>query len=139
MSNYSERKLQQALHGEGFYTQKAPSSGHGILDPETQEYIDQADIVAIRSVMHMAAGEIPSVLVIEDKHVEGPTCPIQDDEKQQLERIQEITAAQALFSVKWKHKQGDHQFFGIDDLVDTGMHWKITEEMNGMVLHELLP
>lgn len=139
MSNYSERKLQQALHGARFYTQKAPSSGHGILDPETEEYIDQADIVAIRSVMHMAAGEIPKVLVIEEKHVQPPTCQILDEEKQQLERIREITAAKALFAVKWKHQQGDHQFFEVDELVDTGQHWKITDEMNGMVLNDILP
>ena len=139
MSNYSERKLQQALHQARFYTQKAPSSGHGILDPETEEYIDQADIVAIRSSMHVAAGEIPMVLMIEEKHRKPPTCQIRDEEKQMLERIRDITAARPLIAVSWKNFQGGHHFFELEDLVDTGKHWKITQEMNGMSLEDVLP
>lgn len=148
MSNYSERKLQGKLHQAGFYTQKAPSSGHGILDPDTEEYIDQADIVAVKAVTRYVLGDqddpesesmqIPKVLVIEDKHVEAPTCQIQDDERDQLKRIQEITGGQALFAVKWKNKHGDHQFFHIQDLQDTGKHWKITTETSGMALNDIV-
>jgi Holliday junction resolvase len=141
MSNYSERKLQQALHQAEFYTQKAPSSGHGILDPKTEEYIDQADIVAIRgkpvgstTVDHGS----PFVLVIEEKHVQAPTCQILDEERQMLKRIEEITGGTGLIAVKWKHQQGDHEFFHIRDLIDTGKHWKITEETSGMVLKDVI-
>lgn len=139
VSNYSERKLQQALHQARFYTQKAPSSGHGILDPETEEYIDQADIVAIRADPEISQyeGYISQVLVIEEKHVKPPTCQIEDHEKQQLERIQNITGGTALIAVKWKHQQGDHLFFHIQDLIDTGKHWKITEETSGMGLDDV--
>ena len=138
MSNYSERKLQQALHQAGFYTQKAPSSGHGILDEETEEYIDQADIVALRDDPELSQyeGHHTQVLIIEEKHRKPPTCQILDEEKQQCERIREITGGQVLFAVSWKNYQGGHQFFSLDDLVDTGQHWKITQEMNGMVLED---
>jgi Holliday junction resolvase len=144
MSNYSERKLQQALHQAGFYTQKAPSSGHGILDEETEEYIDQADIVAIKRITiteedangNVVDRSLPVVLIIEEKHRKPPTCQILDEEKHQLERIEEITGAEAYVAVSWKNYQGGHQFFRIQDLVDTGQHWKITQEMNGMVLED---
>ena len=141
MSNYSERKLQQALHQAGFYTQKAPSSGHGILDEETEEYIDQADIVALRNQKRIVdnwRNTITStqVLIIEEKHRKPPTCQILDEEKQQCERIRDITGGRVLFAVSWKNYQGGHQFFSLDDLVDTGQHWKITQEMNGMVLED---
>jgi Holliday junction resolvase len=140
VSNYSERKLQEALHQARFYTQKAPSSGHGILDPETEEYIDQADIVAIRADPEISQyeGHISQVLVIEDKHEKPPQVYIEDHEKQQLERIEQITGGTAYFAVKWKHQQGDHQFFHIQDLIDTGQHWKITEETSGMVLNDIV-
>ena len=148
MSNYSERILQESLHQARYYTQKAPSSGHGILDPETEEYIDQADIVAIKAVTrHVLPGgggsdgsiqmRIPEVLVIEEKHVQPDTCQILDDEKQMLERIEEVTAARGLIAVKWKHQKGDHRFFSIEDLQDTGQHWKITTETSGMDLNEI--
>lgn len=145
MSNYSERKLQQALHQNRFYTQKAPSSGHGILDPKTEEYIDQADLVAIKArtrVIPDGEGgildkmQISQVLVIEEKHRKPDTCQIRDEERQQLERIEEITGADAYVAVSWKNFHGGHQFFSLDDLVDTGQHWKITQEMNGMVLDD---
>jgi len=140
MSNYSEKKLQQALHQAGFYTQKAPSSGTGILDPETEEHIDQADIVAIRADPQISQyeGHISQVLLIEEKHVKPSTCPIEDQERDQLERIQQITGGTSLIAVKWKHQQGDHLFFTLDDLIDTGMHWKITEETSGMVLEDVI-
>ena len=140
MGNYSERKLQQNLHQHRFYTQKAPSSGHGILDPETEEYIDQADLVAIRDDPEISQyeGHTSLVLLIEEKHVKPPTCQIMAEEKKMLERIQEITGGTALFAVKWKHQQGEHQFFHIQDLIDTGKHWKITEETSGKVLDDVI-
>lgn len=139
MSNYSERKLQEALHAERFYTQKAPSSGHGILDPETEEYIDQADIVAIKADPEISQyeGYISKVLVIEDKHVQPPTCTIQHHEVEQLDRIEEVTGGTALFAVNWKNKHQDHRFFTLDQLIDTGKHWKITEETSGMDIHDI--
>lgn len=140
MSNSSERKLQQALHQAGFYTQKAPSSGLGVLDTETGEHIDQADVVAIRSDPKLGQyhGHSTQVLVIEDKHVTGPICTIEDHERHQLKRIRAITGGLALFAVKWKHKQGGHEFFRIDDLQDTGKHWKLIEESSGMVIDDVI-
>lgn len=137
MSNYSERKLQQALHQAGYYTQKAPSSGHGILDKETEEYLDQADIVAIKAWEFIEIVNASKVLIIEEKHRKPETCQIGDHEKQQIERIEEITGGTALFAVSWKNFQGGHHFFRPSDLIDTGQHWKITMEMNGMELEDV--
>lgn len=140
MSNYSERILQEALHQARFYTQKAPSSGQGILDPETEEHIDQADIVAIRDDPELSqySGHTSQVLIIEDKHEKPPAVYIEDHERQQLERIRDITGGRVLIAVKWKGYQGDHQFFPLNDLIDTGQHWKITKETSGMDLDELV-
>lgn len=147
MSDHSERTLQRELHQAGFYTQKAPSSGVGIEDPDTEERIDQADIVAIkrdstpipdsRPVPQQRRITTPRVLVIEDKHVALPHCHITDGEREQLARIQEVTGARAFFAVKWKYTERDHEFHHIGDLVDTGKHWKITEETSGMGLDEI--
>lgn len=143
MSNYSERKLQQALHQAGYYTQKAPSSGHGILDEETEEYLDQADIVAITAhnfqIPQEYAGTVwvPKVLIIEEKHRKPPTCQIEDHEKQQIERIQEITGGTALFAVSWKNHQGGHHLFTPEELQDTGKHWKITMDQEGRGIEDV--
>lgn len=141
MSNYSERKLQQALHQAGFYTQKAPSSGHGLLDPETEEYLDQADIVAIKDdpLLSQYEGHTSLVLIIEDKHREPPTVYIGDQERQQLERIEAVTGGKAYIAVKWRNRHGSHDFFDLSDLIDTGQNWKITDEISGMGIHDITP
>lgn len=142
MAPGSERKLQEHLHENGFYTQKAPSSGKGIHDPQTGEAIDQADLVAIRSApvegITGTIGSVPEVLAIEEKHVAKPTCTIEDHERQQLERIEAVTGGIGVFAVQWKHSSYPHEFFRIDDLVDTGKHWKITTETNGKGLHDIV-
>jgi len=136
MAESSERRLQEHLHQHRFYTQKAPSSGHGIMDPETGEYIDQADLVAIRDDPELGqySGHTSLVLIIEEKHAARPSCYIEDDQRQQLERIQAITGGKALIAIQWKSSHYPHEFYRLDELQDTGKHWKITDEQES---HEL--
>lgn len=139
MSDTSETRLQAALHEHGFYTQRSPSSGTGIEDPQTGDRIDQADIVAVRAVTTTIPGSQPppndtrekqesDVLVIEDKHEPPPQVYIDDGERQALERIEEITGGTALIAVKWKYREGGHVFYRPEHLQDTGKHWKIEHE-----------
>lgn len=142
MSNYSEKILQRSLHDLGYYTQKAPSSGVGIADRESGEHIDQADIVAIQEfdVVQDNWGNTASriqVLVIEEKHTEPDRCTIQDHEKEALERIEEITGGSAFFAVKWRSTQDDHRLFRPAELQDTGKHWKITRDQDGVTVDEI--
>lgn len=145
MSNYSERILQKSLHQAGFYTQKSPSSGTGILDPETEEHIDQADIVAIRAETHtyedMGGNLIDRtesrILIIEEKHIQPDTCPITDEKREQLRRIQAVTAADPFYAVKWKNQPGGHRFYHLDELQDTGQHWKITQDQPAFGIEEI--
>jgi len=139
MSNYSEKELQQFLHQNRFYTQKAPSSGHGVMDVETEEYIDQADIVAIRDDAEISQydGHTPLVLLIEEKHQADWPVYIEDQERDQLRRIQQMTGGTSLLAVQIENTQYPHTFFYLEDLVDTGQHWKIPDESSGKVLDDV--
>lgn len=110
MTDTSERELIRALWKRGYYADRTPSSGTGVMveDSEVDGHTASPDVWALKPT-NADFGATHHALFFEDKHVQKPRAYLDEEQVDGLRRVAQRAGAVAVIAVKWKNTSG-HQF-----------------------------